>query len=98
MDEETIMKKMTMKKHAALMAGVLMLGAAGQLQAADYTGTLDLQNTTAYVIQYEYPTGSGSYINALGAVERDRYDLGSALTGYYNIQFTRGSFNSTTAI
>ncbi len=92
------MEKMTMKKHVALMAGVLMLGAAGQLQAADYTGTLDLLNTTAYVIQYEYPTGSGTYINALGALDIDRYDLGSSLSGYYNILFTPGSFNSTTAI
>lgn len=92
------MEKMPMKKHTTLMASLLMLGAVGQSQAADFAGTLDLQNTTAYVIQYEYPAGSGSYINALGALDIDRYDLGSALSGYYDILFTPGSFNSTTAI
>lgn len=92
------MEKTPMKKHTTLMAGLLMLGAFGQSEAADFAGTLDLQNTTAYVIQYEYPSGSGSYINALGALDIDRYDLGSALSGYYNILFTPGSFNPTTAI
>lgn len=92
------MEKMPMKKHTTLMAGLLMLGAVGQSQAADFAGTLNLQNTTAYVIQYEFPAGSGTYINALGALDVDRYDLGNALSGSYNILFTPGSFNSTTAI
>ncbi len=92
------MEKTPMKKHATLMAGLLMLGTFGQSEAADFAGTLDLQNTTAYVIQYEYPAGSGSYINALGALDINRYDLGSALSGYYNIQFTPGTFNPATTI
>lgn len=92
------MEKIPVNKLKTLMASLLMLGAVGQSQAAGFAGTLNLQNTTAYVIQYEYPPNSGSYINALGALDIDRYDLGNALSGSYNILFTPGSFNPSTAI
>jgi hypothetical protein len=87
------MDTMLVKKLRTMAAGVLMLGAVNHAQAVDFTGTLDLTNTTAYQIQYEFPTGSGNYITALGALDVNRYNLGSALNGVYNILFTPGTFN-----